>query len=402
MQKNFRNSDNRCNHYMAKGHRNYQRNNKRPIRVNPNRYINKAIEPEVDVPYEPTNSFADFGLSKQTLTTLSYLKYDKPSEIQDKCIPLSLEGHDIIGLANTGTGKTAAFLLPIIDKLAKTHKINSVLILSPTRELAEQSNAEFKSFSAGQKLYSALIVGGASIKRQIHQVERGVNVIIGTPGRVKDLMNRHILRLSSVDTFVLDEADRMCDMGFEHDIRDIEAEISKNRQTLCYSATMTKNVEAIVKEFMKDPVTVSAIKNETNDHIEQNVIYAENRDEKVQILLDILAKPELKKVLIFGETKFEVQKLADKIEKNGLSVTAIHGNKSQSQRERALDKFRDGTVDILVATDVAARGLDIPNISHVINFEPPRVYEDYIHRIGRTGRAGKTGTALTFIQKSSY
>ena len=402
MQKNFRNSDNRCNHSMAKNHRNYRYNNKRPIRVNPSRYINKAIEPEVEVPYEPTNSFADFGLNKQTLTTLSYLNYNKPSEIQDKCIPLSLEGHDIIGLANTGTGKTAAFLLPIINKLASTRQINSVLILSPTRELAEQSNAEFKNFSAGQKLYSALVVGGASIKRQIRQIERGVNVIIGTPGRVKDLMNRHILRLSNVDTFVLDEADRMCDMGFEHDIRDIEAEIPKKRQTLCYSATMTKNVEVIVKEFMSDPITVSVIKNETNNHIEQNVVYAENRDEKVQILLEILAKPELKKVLIFGETKFEVQKLADKIEKTGLSVAAIHGNKSQSQREHALDKFRDGTVDILVATDVAARGLDIPNISHVINFEPPRVYDDYIHRIGRTGRAGKTGTALTFIQKSSY
>ena len=367
--------------------------------IHPSKFINKAVAPEAKIPYVPTHSFHDFGLDGRIVKNLDYLKFIKPSEIQDRCIPLALAGTDTIGLANTGTGKTAAFLLPIIDKLLANRELVSVLILAPTRELAQQIDEEFRRFSSGMKIYSALAVGGQNIGRQIHQIQRGPHVVIGTPGRIKDLINRRVLRLSTVTTFVLDEADRMCDMGFEKDIRTIEAELSKQRQTLCYSATMTKSVQSIMEEFMISPETISVVKQATNDHIEQDVIHFENRDHKVELLMDILARDEVEKVVVFGETKYGVQRLSDAISKSGIPSEAIHGNKSQSQRERALKKFKDSTVNVLVATDIAARGLDIPNVTHVINYDIPQAYDDYVHRIGRTGRAGKSGTALTFVQK---
>lgn len=365
--------------------------------VHSSRYINKAVEPQAEEPYVPTHTFHDFHLNQPTVATLDYLKFETPSEIQDKCIPAALEGQDVIGLANTGTGKTAAFLLPIIDKLSANRDLVSVLIMAPTRELAQQIDDEFRRFSAGQKMYSTVVVGGANIGRQIQQIQRGPHVVIGTPGRLKDLINRKVLRLSNVKTFVLDEADRMCDMGFERDIRFVEAELPKGRQTFCYSATMTANVQAIVEEFMIDPVTVSTVKGTTNDHIEQNVVHARDKGHKIELLTEMLQRPEFEKVIVFGETKFGVQRLADSLTKSELPAAAIHGNKSQSQRERALNSFKRGDVNVLVATDVAARGLDIPNVSHVINFDPPKAYEDYVHRIGRTGRAGKRGNALTFV-----
>lgn len=372
-------------------------NNKKSSGIHPSRFINKAIEIEEEVQYAPQNTFQSFGLNQRTVETLNHLKFSVPSAIQDQCIPPALEGRDIIGLANTGTGKTAAFLLPIIEKLSKQNDLNSVLILAPTRELAQQIDMEFRRFSGGQRLFSAVIVGGANITRQIQQVKRGPHVIIGTPGRVKDLINRRVLRLQTVTTFVLDEADRMCDMGFVNDIRSIEAELPKERQTFCYSATMTGDVQKIVEEFMRDPVTISVVNNQTNDHIEQDVIHANDKAHKVEILTNLLREPEFKKVIIFGETKYGVQRLADNLTKSDLPAVAIHGNKSQAQRNRALDSFKKDNVNILVATDVAARGIDIQDVSHVINFDPPKQYEDYVHRIGRTGRAGKAGKALTFV-----
>lgn len=367
--------------------------------INPARFIHQAVAPEVEKPYEPVHSFADFGFNRQTVQTLEYLKFTTPSEVQDRTIPLSIEGRDVIGLANTGTGKTAAFLLPIITRLAVSRTLNSVLILSPTRELAQQTDAEFRRFASGQKLYSALVIGGANIKSQIRQIERGPHIIIGTPGRVKDLIARRVLRLANVETFVLDEADRMCDMGFERDIRAIESEMPRTRQTLCFSATMTPSVQSIVAEFMTKPEVVSVVKNATNDHIAQSVVYVDSREHKVEKLIELLASEAFAKTIVFGDTKYGVQRLADRLTQSEIPAVAIHGNKSQSQRERALKQFKstDNPVNVLVATDVAARGLDIPDVTHVVNFDPPKVYDDYVHRIGRTGRAGKTGSALTFI-----
>lgn len=366
--------------------------------VHHSRYINKAVEPQQKEAYVPTHSFHDFALNPRTVATIDHLGFSEPSPIQDQCIRPALEGRDIIGLANTGTGKTAAFLLPIIEKLSANRDLVSVLILAPTRELAQQIDDEFRRFSAGQKLFSTLVVGGMNINRQIQQVKRGPHVVIGTPGRIKDLIGRRVLRLHNVTTFVLDEADRMCDMGFVRDIRAIEAELPRERQTLCFSATMTADVKGIVEAFMVDPVTISVVESETNDHIEQDIIRARDKTNKVELLSELLRNPEFSKVIIFGETKYGVQRLADKLSKEDLPALAIHGNKSQAQRERALRSFKAGEVNILVATDVAARGLDIPHVSHVINFDPPKQYEDYVHRIGRTGRAGKSGTALTFVQ----
>ncbi|MDN5819409.1 MAG: DEAD/DEAH box helicase [bacterium] len=377
---------------------NYKKNTKSNIDYR--KFINKAIAKEEDTPYVPENTFHDFKISPQTLANLDFMKFTTPSEIQDRTIGMSIDGKDVIGLANTGTGKTAAFLLPIITKLTYDRTGSGVLILAPTRELAQQIDAEFKRFSAGQKLFSALLIGGANIGKQIQQLKRNPQIIIGTPGRVQDLIRRKALRLSSVHTFVLDEADRMCDMGFEKDIRGIEAELPKDRQTLCYSATMTPSVRSIVAEFMRDPEMVSVVRGTSNEHIEQDVVYFNDKEHKIDTLIELLEKAEFEKVIIFGETKFGVQRLADRLSNQNLPAVAIHGNKSQSQREKALHKFKKESVpvNVLVATDVAARGLDIPNVSHVINFDAPKMYDDYVHRIGRTGRAGKSGIALTFIQ----
>ena len=399
MQKNYHagapRRSNRAPHKRRGGGNNRQ-NSKT---IHHSKFINKAVEMQAEVPYEPTHTFHDFGLNKRTVATLDYLGFTSPSPIQDQCIAPALEGRDVIGLANTGTGKTAAFLLPIIERLNQNPAPMTALILAPTRELAQQIDAEFRRFSAGQKLYSTLVVGGANITRQIQQVKRGPHIVIGTPGRIGDLIERRVLRLQTVSVFVLDEADRMCDMGFVRDIKRIAGELSAERQTLCFSATMTSDVKAIVEEFMTNPVTISVVKSATNDHIEQDVIHARDKMHKIDILTELLAGPEFEKVIIFGETKYGVQRLSDKLTASELPSAAIHGNKSQSQRERALKQFKNGDVNILVATDVAARGLDIPDVTHVINFDPPKVYEDYVHRIGRTGRAGKAGQALTFVIK---
>lgn len=393
MQRQFRPGAKRRTHY-APSKRKF---NKKPAEIHASKFINKAIAPAEEVPYVPTHTFHDFGLSAKTVATLDYLGFVQPSPIQDQCIIPALEGRDVIGLANTGTGKTAAFLLPIIEKLLKDRQIVSALILAPTRELAQQIDEEFKRFAVGQKLYSTLVVGGANMNRQIQQIKRGPHIVVGTPGRIKDLIDRKVLRLQGVQTFVLDEADRMCDMGFVRDIRTIASELPRERQTFCYSATMTPDVQTIVEEFMIDPFSVSVVKSETNDHIEQDVMYVRDKAHKIELLTELLKQDDFTKTIVFGETKYSMQRLSDNLVKNGVSAVAIHGNKSQSQRERALKAFKTGQADVLVATDVAARGLDIPEVSHVVNFDPPKVYADYVHRIGRTGRAGKQGKALTFV-----
>lgn len=366
--------------------------------IHPSKFINKAT-PVEDVVYEPTHRFADFPFVDKLHDNILHKGYETPSAIQDQSIPSILEGRDIIGLANTGTGKTAAFLLPIINALSKTRTFNSVLILAPTRELAQQIEEQFRAFSYDMKLYSVTVVGGANIGRQISQLRRRPHVIIGTPGRTMDLIKRGELSLNAINTFVLDEADRMLDMGFVNDIRTIASMIPAERQTLFFSATITPQIQELTQEFLRDPVTVSVRTAETSESVDQDVIEAGSKEEKLEKLLELLNQDEFEKVLLFGETKFGVQRLSDHLEKSGLRSVAIHGNKSQSQRQRALKSFKDNQASVLVATDVAARGLDIPNVSHVINFDQPATYEDYIHRIGRTGRGGATGKALTFIPR---
>ena len=367
--------------------------------INPSKFINRATPKSEEIEYVSKYKFSDFAFGNQLQHNITKKGYQITTSIQDQTITHILEGKDLIGIANTGTGKTAAFLLPIIEHMSGVSLRPSVLIIAPTRELAQQIDDEFRAFAQGLGLYSALVVGGVPVDRQIRDLKRRPHFIIGTPGRLKDLMNRRFIRLDGITTLVLDEADRMLDMGFLPDIRAIVGETPSDRQTLLFSATITPEISAIINNFSKNPVTVSVRTSETNEHIEQDVIEARDKSHKVEILTDMLRESQrYDKVLIFGETKFGVQRLSDHLDNSGVASIAIHGNKNQSQRARALKQFKDGRVRVMVATDVAARGLDIPNVSHVINFDTPQTYDDYIHRIGRTGRAGASGKAFTFIE----
>jgi superfamily II DNA/RNA helicase len=381
------------------GSRRQGSSNKRGAYIHPSKFVNKSTSTSSELPYVSTNKFSDFPFVNVLHENIKHSGYTTPSAIQDQAIPPILNGRDIIGLANTGTGKTAAFLLPVINKLYETRTPNSVIILAPTRELAQQIDEQFRKYSSGMRLFSTLLVGGMNIERQISQLRRQPHVVIATPGRMMDLIRRGKLALDAVDTLILDEADRMLDMGFINDIRTIAKQVSQDRQTLFFSATITPQIQQLTQEFLRDPVTVSVRTADTSERVDQDVIEASSKEDKIEKLLALLSQDEFEKVLLFGETKFGVQRLSDHLEKSGHASVAIHGNKSQSQRQRALKAFKDNKARVLVATDVAARGLDIPNVSHVINFDQPATYEDYVHRIGRTGRGNATGKALTFINK---
>lgn len=368
------------------------------VSINPQKFINKAVE-YTEEQYKAEHHFNDFPFDSQLKSNIAKKGYETPSPIQDQAIPHIIDGKDVIGLANTGTGKTAAFLLPIINRISGIAVRPSVLIIAPTRELAQQINDQFREFSRGMNLHSALLVGGMNIDRQIRELRRRPHVVIGTPGRMKDLIERRQLNLKNIVFAVLDEADRMLDMGFLPDIRNIISNIPNDRQSLFFSATMTKEVERIAQEFLQNPVTVSVKTGETSDHVDQDIVEFVDKDHKIELLTHMLTSDEYKKVLVFGETKFGVQRLSDKLNKLGIPSVAIHGNKSQNQRQRALKDFTKHKVKVLVATDVAARGLDIVNVSHVINFDTPQTYDDYVHRIGRTGRGGEKGQAYTFVPR---
>jgi ATP-dependent RNA helicase RhlE len=363
--------------------------------INPARFVNKAVVTTQEDVFVPANNFSDFNLNPRLMANILAKGYGAPTPIQDKIIPHILNGLDVVGVANTGTGKTGAFLIPLIQKVIKNPK-EKILIIAPTRELALQINTEFKSFAKGINIYSACCVGGASIRNQFYELKYSNEFVIGTPGRIKDLIERKILNLSGFSTIVLDEADRMLDMGFINDTRTIISLISKPRHTLFFSATMGREVESLIREFLTKPVSVSVKSAETPESIEQDIIKVGGAD-KVEILHSLLIKEEFKKILIFGRTKYSVEKLSKILQIRGFSVESIHGNKIHSKRQKALEAFKKDSVKILVATDIAARGLDIPDVTHVINFDVPATYEDYIHRIGRTGRANKRGKALTFV-----
>jgi len=369
--------------------------------IHPSKFTNKAVTKEDEIQYESKHAFTDFPFGAQLQHNIASKGYKTPSPIQDQAIPHIINGADIIGLANTGTGKTAAFLLPILERQSGISLRPSVLIMAPTRELAQQIDEEFRVFSRGLNLYSTLVVGGMNIDRQIRDLRRRPHVIIGTPGRLKDLLQRRELQLKNMTTLVLDEADRMLDMGFLPDMKAIIGAMPEERQTLFFSATITPEITMLTKSFLKDPVTISVRTTETSEHVEQDVISYRDKNHKVELLVDMLAGNNYSKVLVFGETKFGVQRLSDHLDNMGIPSAAIHGNKNQSQRQRALKAFKDEKVRVLVATDVAARGLDIPNVTHVINFDTPQTYDDYIHRIGRTGRGGAKGHAHTFVDSNS-
>ncbi|MBU4477255.1 DEAD/DEAH box helicase [Patescibacteria group bacterium] len=373
---------------------NNYRNNSQPISIS--RFVCKA-QPVTDIkPYESEYQFVDFLINDHLKKNISKKGYVSPTPIQDKVIPLVLNGSDVVGVANTGTGKTAAFLIPLINKVLANPN-EKVLIVVPTRELASQINAEFMDFRGILKIFSACCVGGMPIRQQISSLRQTHNFVIGTPGRLKDLTNREVIKLSAFGTIVLDEADRMLDMGFIDDMRFIMSKMANTRQTLLFSATITSAIDKLINEFLREPINILVKTSEIPRNIDQDVVKTKRGEEKIDALYNLLSQPDFNKVLIFGRTKNGVEELFKLLIRRGFKAEAIHGDKNQPNRQRALSMFKSDRSQILVATDVAARGLDIPNVSHVINYDIPATYKDYIHRIGRTGRADKVGKALTFV-----
>ncbi len=365
--------------------------------IDPSRFINKAVTTEETVVhFKPEHQFTDFKIDERLKKNIIHKGYTLPTPIQDKAIPHLLNGSDVVGIANTGTGKTAAFLIPLIEKVLK-NKTEKVLITVPTRELAIQIEQELIGFAFGMQMYGVCCVGGANIGRQISGLRRAHNFVIGTPGRIKDLIERRELDLSKFKTVVLDEADRMLDMGFINDMKFMMEKMPAERHTLFFSATMSREIEALIKNFLKEPVMISVKTGDTSKSVDQDVVRLQGKN-KLEVLHELLIQGGFTKVLVFGKTKHGVEKLGRALVDRGFKAESIHGDKNHVKRQKALTAFKNDQVQVLVATDVAARGIDVNNVSHVINFDLPATYEDYVHRIGRTGRGGKKGKALTFVE----
>ena len=350
------------------------------------------------------SKFSELGLADPIQRALTSRNHLVPTPIQAGSIPQLLEGRDMLGIAQTGTGKTGAFALPILHKLSRNNDGSTrnarALVLAPTRELAIQIGDEFRAYGQNLHLRQTLIYGGVSQKPQVSGLQRGVDIIIATPGRLLALMNQRLVKLNAIEYLVLDEADRMLDMGFIRDIRKIMAVLPKTRQSLLFSATMPNEIARLSGEILNNPVRVEVTPQATPiESIEQSVHYI-NSKAKPELLSTLLADPALERVIVFTRTKHRANRVAQQLEKTGVSADAIHGNKSQGARQRALKRFRSGEARVLVATDVAARGIDIDAVSHVINYEIPNEAESYVHRIGRTARAGATGVAVAFCDST--
>ena len=365
--------------------------------IDPNKFIKTAKVTEAEV-YIPKNKFVDFNVNEIIKTNLINMGYETPSPIQDQTISQALEGKDIVGIANTGTGKTAAFLVPVLNKLI-SDKSSRVIILAPTRELAEQIEDQTRLIAKGSGLFGAILIGGVSMQPQLSDLRKNPQIIIGTPGRVKDHIERRTLRIHDVNMLVLDEFDRMLDMGFIDDITEIINQTSTDRQSFFFSATMEGKVKVHIDKFSNNPAHIMVKTSDTSENVNQNVVNFSTKEDKIVKLHDILISEQVNKTLIFDDTHRNVEKLNDELRNRGFDSEAIHGGKSQAARQKALRNFKESKVKVLVATDVAARGIDVADITHVVNFSLPQTYDDYVHRIGRAGRAGRVGHALTFIEK---
>jgi len=346
---------------------------------------------------EPKITFEQLGLSQQVLDAVRDAGYTEPTPIQREAIPLALSGRDMMGLAHTGTGKTAAFTLPIIDRLIGGPQRTRVLILAPTRELAAQVDDSFRKYGKHSGLGVVAVFGGVPIEPQERALRAGVDVVVATPGRLIDHIERQNVVFDDLEVLVLDEADRMLDMGFAPQINRIVNEIPKYRQTLLFSATMPPEVEALARKYLRKPVVVQVGRRSAAASTVAHAVYPVPRDKKTALLVELLRKPEMDSVLIFTRTKHGADRVVRHLERADITSTAMHADKSQAQRMQALEGFKAGNIRVLVATDIAQRGLDITGISHVINYDVPQQPEDYVHRIGRTGRAAATGDAYTFM-----
>ena len=350
-------------------------------------------------------SFNSLNLIDPILRSLKEEGYSTPTEIQEQAIPVALKGKDLLGCAQTGTGKTAAFAIPILQHLAANssndpnRKIRS-LIVTPTRELAIQIDESFQNYGRYTGLTTAVVYGGVNQKRQVKQLKRGVDILTATPGRLLDLMNQGFISLAHIEIFVLDEADRMLDMGFIHDVKKMLRALPKKRQTLFFSATMPKEIVQLSNSILKNPTKIEVTpESATVDKIRQGIFHVEKGNKK-QLLVDVLSDDSVDSALVFTRTKRGANNVVKMLNKKSIQAEAIHGNKSQNARQRALSNFKDQTTRVLVATDIAARGIDVDELKYVINYEIPNIPETYVHRIGRTGRAGANGTALSFVDSS--
>ena len=372
-----------------------KRSGNKKVFMDLSKFINKAVITEEVEEFVPEHNFQNFALETLLKHNIERKGYITPTPIQDRAIPHILRGEDIVGIANTGTGKTAAFLIPLINKVLKNPN-EKILIVTPTRELAFQIDEELRVFAQKSGLFSVVCIGGAGIGKQISELRHRHSFVIGTPGRLRDHMDSRNLDLSKFNTIVLDEADRMLDMGFIADMRYMINKMPKVRHTLFFSATLSSDIEKLINEFLTKPARISVKTRDTSKNIDQDIIRTQGKD-KTEVLRELLANKEFEKILVFSRTKHGAERLANTLLKSGIRAESIHGDKNQAARQRALKNFKENKAQVLVATDVAARGLDIADITHVINFDLPATYEDYVHRIGRTGRASKKGKALTFI-----
>ncbi len=348
--------------------------------------------------YIASRSFNQMPIDNILKAALNKKGYVYPTEIQDKTLEKLLKGHNLLGIAQSGTGKTGAFLIPVIHNMIRNANSMKTLVVVPTRELAVQVEQEFKSMTKGLELYSACFIGGININSDLNKLRRNVHLITGTPGRLLDLEKRKVLNLRSFDILILDEFDRMLDMGFVDDVMHITNSMHSRKQTLLFSATEDKSQQSLISKLLYNPEEVKVSSRGTSGcYIEQKILRVKNNEEKFRILLDMIQHEDFEKVLVFAETKRLVGTVYMKLRKSGIRVDQIHGDKSQKRRQTALNNFKKGNVQVLVATDVAARGIDVNDITHVINYQLPKTIENYIHRIGRTGRAGKSGKAFSFV-----
>lgn len=370
---------------------------KKESTLDPRLFVKKA-KPSGQEGFRTEKSFSDLGLNQKLLQNIHAKGYQTQTTIQEQSIEQLLRGRDMMAISKTGSGKTAAFLIPIIEHALKDSRNFKALVVTPTRELSLQIEEEFKSLTLGMGLNSATFIGGTNINSDVDKFKRKLHVIVGTPGRLLDLSDRKNLDLSKINTLVLDEFDRMLDMGFVLDVTKLVNRIGKRDQTLLFSATLEPAQRKLIDGLLTNPLEVNVAQGSTtNENIEQQTIYIQEGQDKFEVLYNLLSKPSLEKVILFTETKRLADRLAKKLIQVGIKAGQIHGDKSQNFRNRMIEEFKSGEIRVLVATDVAARGIDVADVSHVINYQLPMTMDAYIHRIGRTGRAGKVGHAITFI-----
>jgi len=353
------------------------------------------MEPTIET--SSTSGFAELGLAPTLLEAVRDAGYASPTPIQIQAIPVALSGRDLIGLAQTGTGKTAAFTLPIIQRLAGGPRRPRALVLTPTRELCAQVDESVKKYGKYADLTAVAVYGGVALDPQARTLRRGVDVVVATPGRLLDHLERRNVAFDDLEVLVLDEADRMLDMGFAPQINRVVGQIPAYRQTMLFSATMPPEVEALARKYLRRPIVVQVGRRSEAAHTVTHAVYPVPRERKAALLVELLSRVELDSVLVFTRTRYGADRVVRALERAGVAATALHSDKTQPQRTKALAEFKDGATRVLVATDIAQRGLDVSGISHVINYDVPQQPEDYVHRIGRTGRAAQTGDAYTFM-----